>query len=135
MDDRKRTELILKYNNLFGKHGISFDVGDGWYNILNVLFKRISHHLGSEQFTSNSDDNFQIIQIKEKFGELRVYFINSPPNQCVSELISMAENLSTVTCEDCGKPGEIVNNDGWLRCQCNEHKMAKALDAPTDYLK
>jgi hypothetical protein len=60
-------------------------------------------------------------QVKEKFGTLRFYY--SGGDAYIDGLVAMAESMSAVTCEECGKPGR-VRPGGWLRCQCDEHAQA-----------
>ena len=60
----------------------------------------------------------QIQQVKEKFGTLR--FSVSPSDNVTNALISMAESLSTITCEDCGNRGTL-RHGRWLRVLCNQH--------------
>ena len=59
-----------------------------------------------------------VTQVKEKFGTLRFYY--SGGDEYIEGLVSMAESMSAVTCEECGNPGR-VRRGGWLRCQCDEH--------------
>lgn len=140
-------ELIDKLNN---KHRLIFenifpaDVGDGWYNILDMLFTGIASHL--KQLKENyvyevrlgasnvdmPDETIRIMQIKEKFGSLRIYC--STVDLYMSGLVNMAELMSMVTCEECGNPGELKTTNGWVKCLCNEHRMAEALDAPASFM-
>jgi hypothetical protein len=55
-------------------------------------------------------------QIKEKYGTLRVY--HSGGDEYCEGIIAMAEQMSSVTCEDCGVPGK-VRNGGWIRTLCD----------------
>lgn len=58
------------------------------------------------------------LQVKEKFGGLRFYVSGS--DKYIRGMIYMAENLSLVTCEECGKPGRP--RDGkWISTLCDEH--------------
>ena len=84
-----------------------FECGDGWFNIIDALCAELK------------DRNVVATQVKEKFGSLRFYY-DGGDEECYC-LISLAERLSEVTCEVCGKPGEIDNNAGWLKCLCPEH--------------
>lgn len=59
-------------------------------------------------------------QVKEKFGTLRFYYTGG--DDYVRGLVSMAESMSAVTCEVCGKPG-TSNNSGWIRTVCEEHRV------------
>jgi hypothetical protein len=55
------------------------------------------------------------VQVKEKFGTLRFYH---PGNDAIDRYVRLAERLSSVTCEDCGKRG-MQNDSGWIRTQCD----------------
>ena len=57
-------------------------------------------------------------QVKEKFGTLRFYY--SGGDEYIAGLVSMAESMSGVTCETCGKPGTQTGG-GWIKTVCIEH--------------
>jgi hypothetical protein len=57
-------------------------------------------------------------QVKEKFGTLRFYYQGG--DDYISGLVSMAESMSGVTCEVCGKPGKSTRG-GWIQTLCVEH--------------
>jgi hypothetical protein len=57
-------------------------------------------------------------QVKEKFGTLRFYYTGG--DDYIRGLVSMAEAMSGVTCEQCGAPGELVGS-GWLYTACDAH--------------
>ena len=59
-----------------------------------------------------------IIQIKEKFGGLRIYV--DDPTPAVEVEIREAENQSYKTCEVCGEPGQLYGGS-WLKTLCKEH--------------
>jgi hypothetical protein len=59
---------------------------------------------------------FAVQQVKEKFGTLRFY---CPGSDAIHKYVWLAERLSAVTCEDCGKPGN-ANPSGWIRTQCED---------------
>ena len=63
----------------------------------------------------------QIQQVKEKFGTLRFYASGS--DNVTNALVSMAESLSTITCEQCGNRGTL-RHGRWLRVLCNQHAEA-----------
>lgn len=60
----------------------------------------------------------EAVQVKEKFGTLRFYTNHS--DEYIDGAIMMAEQMSSVTCETCGKPGELQGG-GWLYTACEEH--------------
>lgn len=67
---------------------------------------------GCPKYTSES---LRVLQIKEKFGGLRIYVSQETPESLA--LIKDAEQRASKTCEYCGKPGELVNN-GWAKTLC-----------------
>lgn len=93
-------------------------VGPGWTPLLRTLdnFMRgaISHAVQHatvvrEEYRDQeceADANIQILQIKEKFGNLRVYWrsngLGSKIREQVSGAVSMAEAMSLLMCEECG---------------------------------
>ena len=91
-----------------------FECGDGWYNIIDRLCSLLQNNTDNNQAP-------QVIatQVKEKFGSLRFYVYGA--DSLADGAIDMAESLSAVTCEVCGKPGGIDNNANWLKCACPEH--------------
>jgi len=65
-------------------------------------------------------------QIKEKFGTLRFYYTGG--DDYIDGLVSMAEAMSSVTCESCGNPGKSTGG-GWIRTLCEAHTGRKTDDA------
>lgn len=66
----------------------------------------------------------KVVQVKQKFEQLRVYIEragaapNSREQERAHELIAMAEQLATQTCQYCGKPGKQREQ---YRIECEEH--------------
>lgn len=94
-------------------------VGEGWWPIIEGLHQQLLL----------IDPEYQIDQIKEKFGGLR-YYVSPARNEDgsfkvenfferASPLIDLAEAIAARTCEDCGRRGE-ARYDGWVRTQCDE---------------
>jgi hypothetical protein len=65
---------------------------------------------------------FAVMQVKEKFGSLRFYH---PGSDAIDRYVRLAEKLSSVTCEECGKPG-TANHSGWIRTQCDDCRNHRA---------
>ena len=118
-----------------------FECGDGWFNILDRLMGNIQHHIDWKEkqrqwaidFNSKAAPEAmrevpEIIpqvtldQVKEKFGTLRFYY--SGGDEYISGLVSMAESMSGVTCEECGSPGE-TKGQGGLVTLCETHRAAR----------
>lgn len=88
----------------------------GWFDLLYITFSTIKNHLKHHPKTS-----FKFTQIKEKFAGLRFYSYNA--DDFISGVISLAESMSTRTCEICGNPGYVAKCDGgyWVKTLCDNH--------------
>ena len=72
-------------------------------------------------------------QIKEKFGTLRFYYAGG--DEYIDGLVSMAESMSAVTCEECGNPGTQTDG-GWIKtiCKpCTKEKVKVQEETPETY--
>lgn len=99
-----------------------FECGDGWFDLIWNLCQDIELLLALHN--PNSDDEayypFEVIQVKEKFGQLRFY--TNWLTDGIDDRISKAEVESSRTCELCGDPGSLVNKGGWLSTVCENCK-------------
>ena len=95
-----------------------FECGDGWFQILNQLCQNIQHHIDWKNRGGEVVPQVTVDQVKEKFGTLRFYYTGG--DDYISGLVSMAESMSGVTCESCGKPGTQTSG-GWIKTACVEH--------------
>ena len=98
-----------------GRYG-GIAVGEGWANILVQLCQNIQHHLDWKNKDSEVVPQVVIEQVKEKFGSLRFYYQGG--DEYIAGLVSMAESMTGVTCQDCGDVGE-TRQGGWIRVLCN----------------
>ena len=116
MDYKLEDKLLKEFNFYKGPYGrgISFECGDGWFDLLYELSKGIQSLIdaGLESL------GFNVYQVKEKFATLR-YYCNGTTWE-TDKLITEAVEKSAVTCEDCGKPGICRNINGWYRTLCDE---------------
>lgn len=110
-------EQRLKEEFPFIRPWYGIQCGDGWFGLLHALCCRIKKFLEKEKI-----ENFQVVQIKEKFGTLRFY--TSPSFDKIEEFIQDAEDVSAVTCEYCGQPGKI-RGDKWIRVLCDQCKYGE----------
>lgn len=121
--------------------------GDGWYNIIDSMCARIQGHINysyeqikwAHKWNENVNDPEyewtafvareervvpepveQVVatQVKEKFGGLRFYYNGG--DDYIRGVVDMAEEMSYVTCEECGAPGKL-RKGGWVRTLCDEH--------------
>lgn len=124
--------LIQRYPLCFaGAWDVS--MGDGWVPIIDELCAFVEPVLAGMPVESRP----HILQVKEKFGGLRVYM--SEPIDIIERAIRRAEVLCAKTCELCGAPGTLGARDGstWIStlcepCRAKPHRMRFAKHAPTD---
>lgn len=88
---------------------------DGWKDIVEKADRMLAH----------IDPEYEIHQIKEKFGTLRYYFSTKFPYGSIEQsimdsIVLAAETRSSRTCEQCGKYGE-VRDLNWIRTLCDMH--------------
>jgi hypothetical protein len=79
-------------------------VGAGWTSLVNEIFDFIEQ----QKIT-----NTRIIQVKEKWGGLRIYTDNI--NDFLDTKIRDVEKRSFTICEISGVPGTLRNCNGWYR--------------------
>lgn len=85
----------------------------GWKNVLQPIFDYV------EQYNKNNKEKIEFLQIKEKFGGLRVYtnFITKELN----DLIEKAEEDASETCEYCGTTDDVGTiTSGWIKTICKK---------------
>lgn len=95
-----------------------FSCGDGWFDILNQLMGNIQSYLDWKNKDGEVVPQVTLDQVKEKFGTLRFYYTGG--DDYVRGLVSMAESMSGILCETCGKPGTRTSG-GWIKTACKEH--------------
>ena len=117
-------KLINAYPVLYSKpsHGnkiigypfilFMFEVGDGWYNIIDKLSAKLEKY-------NDSHPNLPVVavRVKEIFGALQ-FTVSSIGSAGNLTLIKAAEAESELICEGCGELGIIVNLDNWLKTLC-----------------
>lgn len=137
-----------------------FECGEGWYDILNNMckcmyakYKSAKYMLNyaadrltefpdnkdllelQKQYTEALDevvkDLPKIVQVKEKFGTLRVYLDRGC--DAAQGIADMAEAMSEVTCEICGNKGHTYTI-GWHKTLCYTHAIERyTKDAVDEY--
>ena len=107
-----------------------FECGDGWFQILNQLMGNIQHHIDWKNRKEEVVPQVTLDQVKEKFGTLRFYYTGG--DDYIRGMVTMAESMSGVTCETCGKPGTQTSG-GWIKTVCVEHG-GEDFDTPEDEL-
>lgn len=92
----------------FGKDWLLKDmqlcVGKGWGLIIEKFYWLCDAH------------GVVVVQVKEKFGGLRLYVGDAP--SCVHLEIDALEKESLFTCETCGNEGSLKTKGGWHSVRC-----------------
>ena len=123
MSPELEISLVREFPSLFADYGKSpqdtcmawgCEHSDGWFRIIRGLCRAISHHL---KYLKEPMD-FKFAQIKEKYGTLRVY--TDGGDEYIRGVIRMAEEMSAVTCEVTGAPGEMCRKGIWVRTLSRE---------------
>jgi hypothetical protein len=102
-------EILKPYygNKDKGQYFIGAAFGPGWNDIvLDLHNKLVKEH-----------PDYFIAQVKEKFATLRYYV--GPMTDSGWEHVREAEELSAVTCEECGRPGVLRNDLSWILTLCD----------------
>lgn len=105
----------------------SLDIRAGWYQLIIDL----DHEL------SAIDPDYQLVQVKEKFGGLR-YYVEFEPDKSrpgFDDLIRAAERRSERICEECGEQGAPSHRGSWARTLCTADAAASGFvpdAAPAD---
>lgn len=97
--------------------GFGFACGDGWFETIKDLCEKLQ--------ALNLSEEFEVLQVKEKFGGLRFYVtgVDAGKHEEVQRFIRKAEEKSFKTCEDCGKPGKPNTQSSpgaWISTLCRE---------------
>ncbi|WP_342738795.1 hypothetical protein [Bradyrhizobium sp. B117] len=125
-----RIELINAYRNLFRPpprapilaQGYP-ECGPGWRDLIERACGRITAMLGPEE-------RLEILQIKEKYGTVRVYWrgkLSEHSRQTVEGILALAEARSGTTCEQCGGKGRLYRAGGVLMTRCPAHAKGQSV--------
>ena len=130
MNKQLERYLVTKYPLIFKDIGGEIECGSGWFWILDALCTNIDNAYKNavRQWELVVSQNKELagvecpymVQIKEKFGGLRVYTHNNMEGWARDTLsyVDMAETMAYRTCENCGEPAALVNDSGWMRMEC-----------------
>ena len=89
---------------------------DGWFDLLCRLCRDLEPLV--TEFERATGCQFEVLQVKEKFGGLRVHV--NDKNDAIRQRIEIAQHESCRTCEICGQPGKL-HEDSWIKTVCDEH--------------
>ena len=127
MNIKNTKYLYKKYPKLFRQKNLSiqescmpwgFECGDGWFFIIDKLCSQLQWDIDH-----NKQPQLEFIQVKEKFGSLRLY--NSGATEQQEGMISLVEYLSNFICEDCGSTDNVKQSKGWIYTRCEKCRKKK----------
>jgi hypothetical protein len=118
------------YNHIVGE----WDLPKGWFE----LFLQCCEDIYKPLEDAGCLDSFRFLQVKEKFGQMRLYHCDASEEAC--DIISKYEFLSEQVCCVCGKHA-VATTRGWICPYCDEHiktytdrgEIVDSLEIETDY--
>ncbi len=128
MNPTYQRALRAAYPRLLGTAPIG--IGDGWYS----LARDMLDPLDEECRTMPEVERPTVEAIEQKYGSLRVHLTNSTPE--LEHILFKAEEQSETTCEKCGKPGLLRQDEMWwvtLCHVCARERAEKALWCISNY--
>jgi len=110
----------LRRSDVFLPIAFGFECGDGWFDILLDFSKKMQAYFDTQ--SENFIKSVYAVQIKEKFGFLRIYL--TAENDVVSSYIKEAMQRSRTTCEVCGDTETAsIRGKYHLYCACDKHVL------------
>lgn len=105
---------FLKMNDNYMRTWLD-EVPYGWQQFALIYFEKIEKILNDH----NANDYLRIIEVKEKWGKLRIYysFVNNSKHEQnkwiedIDRLFATLENESWKICIDCGRQANYQTND------------------------
>lgn len=113
----------LLYRKVNRRGFISFEIGQGWYDIIRKLSAKLENYI--MMLPLDEQPKYYVVQVKEKFGSLRFY-MDGPFTNAMDAAIREAETATRTTCEVCGGPGEM-RSGGWIQVRCDHHTRNKVV--------
>ena len=115
MTEKLANNLIKTFPALVNEK-FYFEIEDGWYQIVFDLFTKIQKHC------DYTKQKVTIVQVKEKFAGLRVYYSHEggEEDNVIFDLVMEALNKSYSTCEQTGGVGSLYHRGVWVKTLCNE---------------
>ena len=99
---------------------LGFTHDDGWFDIVWRLCGDLEPLVA--ELEQETGLKFEILQVKEKFGGLRVY--TNQANDAIRQRLGAAAEESFRTCEACGQPGQLREGRS-IKTLCDEHNASE----------
>ena len=134
----ERYPFILPQHSLSGAHSTGFestvldDMPVGWRA---AFGEDLCKEIMEELVRNNCVDSYQVLQIKEKYGELR-WYSQGGTERIHREIVPKYENMSRRICIQCGQPATLVSIS-WFAPWCNacakQFRHQKCIDMDAFY--
>jgi hypothetical protein len=108
--DTPRTEPLARWG---------LEIGAGWRSVVERMLERLEPAIAAQPIDER--DGLRIVQLKEKFGRLTVYF-DKEPTADMKAILREAEQESIITCDVCGAPGQHAERRAWWATRCPVHE-------------
>lgn len=92
------------------------DTPEGWWKAFGGDMLK-DFYAAWEHLDDKQKEEFDFLQVKEKFGELRIYMC--PCTSEMNEICHKYETKSRFVCINCGKPATKVSTD-WILPFCDD---------------
>lgn len=103
------------YTNGYTREQAKMSVGRGWHTLIDMVYDK----RGTLQHPPT------IVQVKEKFGGLRIYYAYPGDDWTdFEDFVINIEKQSYTICEECGAPGAL-RGGGWYQTLCDAHADGK----------
>jgi hypothetical protein len=118
--EKYKAKYPLQFSNYL--RGRDIEIPDGWINLVDEMINKFCTEYPAIRFR----------QIKEKFGELRVYEsfsdeILDDEAESISSMLNEYVNRSYSTCSVCGSTENVDRGPGyWIYYACPEHRKPKS---------
>lgn len=115
MNPELQNKIFNQFPTLYMRNNLPWGIecGDGWYDLVKEFSQKVS-----DLILQYDLEGIYPIQIKEKWGVLRVYM--NVYNDKIAELVDEYQDKSFKICEQCGKEGSL-RNGSWVRVFCEDH--------------
>ena len=145
MSEYKKKYPWLKIYDPYPEEGESDDfdpsmwIPEGW---VKTLWEPMCEDLDREIKAANLQDEFRILELKEKYSEMRIFCHPSTP--AIDDITRTYEALSSSICQYCGSiEGVKMTNFGWVISCCRNcfqklngnHNLDKFDALPTEELQ
>jgi hypothetical protein len=125
--------LAKKYPSVFKNMDstVDYNLPVGWVSLVEKLCRELSPILDEERKrTPETQESplFVLLQIKEKFGGLRFYYMMNTENndlvRTVQRMIDHTEDTSYTLCEVTGKKGDLCRSGNHFKTLCEELRIS-----------